>query len=131
MSALPTSGETTNPQQSLSAVMCSVRNLQGTGDRVALVRWAGVLSKVLGSYRHKLRSYTIAWRPLHQLIRQQCITPPTEYIGALMCLRLHATPSSCCLFLFPFIASPPLHPAVTAAAVMHRSNKFTLMIISP
>ncbi len=52
---------------------------------MALVRWAGVLSKVLGSYRHKLRGYTIAWRPLHQLIRQQCIAPPTEYIGALSC----------------------------------------------
>ena len=52
---------------------------------MALVRWAGVLAKVLGSYRHKLRGYTIAWRPLHQLIRQQCITPPTEYIGAVSC----------------------------------------------
>jgi len=57
--------------------------LQGTGDQVALVRWAGVLSKVLGSYRHKLRGFVIPWRPLHQLIRQQCIAAPTEYVGAL------------------------------------------------
>ncbi len=58
------------------------RVLQGIGDQVALVRWAGVLSKVLSSYRHKLRGYVIPWRPLHHLIRQQCIAAPTEYVGA-------------------------------------------------
>ena len=47
------------------------------------MRWAGVLSKVLGSYRHKLRGFVIPWRPLHQLIRQQCIAAPTEFVGAL------------------------------------------------
>lgn len=48
---------------------------------MALVRWAGVLTKVLGSYRHKLQGFSIPWRPLHDLIRQQCLTQPAQYIG--------------------------------------------------
>ena len=40
-----------------------------------------MLTKVLGGYRHKLQGFTIPWRPLHDLIHQQCLKQPAQYIG--------------------------------------------------
>lgn len=82
---------------------------QGTADTVAFVRWAGVLTKLLGSNRHKLQTLSIPWRPMHALIKQRCLTQPTEFVGALPYLPDALSHLACLLLV--------LYPAIQATDV--------------